>query len=152
VIVDAAQPAPPDGTALSVTTHTDWTIHVHLNADPTVTVTQPAIQATWYVDGGLDNVVPTGTPYTVRVVPSYPAGIASQGPVAARLWATYDDGITWVPVPGTQVVRPGQPATFTLKTPARTNGYVGYRVQMSDASGNAINQTVIRAAYTQPPT
>lgn len=57
---------------------------------------------------------------------------------------------TWVQVPGTRVVRPSQPATFMLKTLAQTNGFVGYHVQMSDADGSAINQTVIRAAFTQP--
>jgi subtilisin family serine protease len=135
----------------SVTTHTVWTINVHLNTQSNSFVTQPAIQTIWYVDGGLDNVVPTGTPYTVRVVPTYPAGTGSHGLVTARLWATYDDGKTWIQVPGTRVVQPGQPATFTLKTPAQTNGFAGYRVQMSDADGNAIDQTVIRAAFTQPP-
>ena len=63
---------------------------------------------------------------------------------------TYDDGQTWVQVPGIRVVQPGQPTTFMLKTPAQTNGFVGYRVQKSDADGNAIYQTVIRTAFTQP--
>lgn len=153
VINDAAENS-PDATAsnpLSVTTHTQWTISVHLNtSQPEKIVTQPVIQATWYVEDGLDNVVPAAVPYTVRVAPSYPDG-SSHGPLTARLWATYDDGKTWIQVPGTQVVQPGQPASFRLKTPALTNGFVGYRVQMSDADGNAIDQTVLRAAYTRSP-
>jgi hypothetical protein len=151
VINDQSSTPSVTGNPLSVKTHTEWTINVHLNTQSNAPVTQPMIQTTWYVDGGLDNVVPTGTPYTVRVVPSYPGGTGSHGLVTARLWATYDDGQTWVQVPGTRVMRPGQPATFRLRTPAQTNGFVGYRVQMSDADGNAINQTVIQAAFTQPP-
>ena len=155
VINDQSQSTLPDsgitGNPLSASTHTVWTINVHLNTQSNAPVTQPMILTTWYVEGGLDNVVPDRTPYSVRVVPAYPAGTGSHGLVSARLWATYDDGKTWVLVPGTQVTRPGQPATFTLRTPARTNGFVGYRVQVSDADGNSIDQTVIRAAYTQPP-
>ena len=136
---------------LSVRTHTEWTVNVHLNTQSNTQVNQPVIQTTWYVDGGLDNVVPAGRAYTVRVVPAFPDGTGSHGPLTARLWATYDDGQTWSQIPGIRVVRPGEAATFTLRTPAQTNGFVGYRVQMSDTDGNAINQTVIRAAYTQPP-
>ncbi|HUN33535.1 MAG TPA: S8 family serine peptidase [Trebonia sp.] len=156
VINDQSQtPLPGSGVTgsnpLSATTHTVWTIDVHLNTQSTTSITQPMILTTWYVNGGLDNVVPSHAPYTVQVVPSYLAGTGHHGLVTARLMATYDDGKTWVAVPGTQVVRAGQPATFTVRTPARTNGFVGYRVQMSDADGNAIDQTVMRAAYTQPP-
>jgi subtilisin family serine protease len=152
VINDQSQDTPFfAGNPISVKTHTEWTVNIHLDPQSNAQVTQPAIGTTWYVDGGLDNVVPAGTPYTVRVVPAYPDGTGSHGLVTARLWATYDDGQTWTQVPGTRVVQPGQPATFTLKTPAQTNGFAGYRVQMSDADGNAINQTVIRAAFTQPP-
>jgi hypothetical protein len=136
---------------LSARSHTEWTINVHVDPNPSHEVPQPAIQASWYVDGGLDNVVPSGRAYTVRVVPSYPGSTGTHGNVTARLWATYDDGQSWVQVPGTQVVQAGQAATFSLRTPAQTNGFVGYRVQMTDADGNAIDQTVIRAAFTQAP-
>jgi hypothetical protein len=146
IVNDQSQTANP----LSVRSHTEWTVNVHLSTR-TSPAAQPAIQATWFVDGGPDNIVPADRPYQVGVVPSYPAGAGSHGVVTARLWATYDDGKTWTQVPGTQTVRPGQPATFTLRTPAQTNGFAGYRVQMSDADGNAINQMVIRAAITQPP-
>lgn len=137
--------------ALSVRSHTEWTVNVHLDQKSARLVPQPAILATWYVHGGLDNVVPAGKAYAVSVVPSYPASTGNYGPVTARLWATYDDGQTWVQVPGTRVVQAGQAATFSLWTPGQTNGFVGYRVQMTDASGNAIDQTVIRAAFTHAP-
>jgi hypothetical protein len=154
VINDVADSS-PDATAgnpLSVRTHTEWTVSVHLDtSQPNVAVTQPVIQTTWYVEGGLDNVVPAGAPYTVRVVPAYPAGTGSHGLLTARLWVTYDDGKTWTQIPATRVVRPGQAVTFTLRTPAQTNGFAGYRVQISDGDGNSIDQTIIRAAYTQPP-
>jgi hypothetical protein len=55
------------GNPISVRTHTEWTINVHLNTQSNQPVTQPVIQTTWYVDGGLDNVVPADTPYTVRI-------------------------------------------------------------------------------------
>lgn len=62
-----------------------------------------------------------------------------RGDLTARLWATYDDGQTWTQVSGEKKVGAGQAATFSLRTPAQTNGFVGYRVVMTDSDGNAID-------------
>jgi subtilisin family serine protease len=149
VVTDQAQSKLP----LSVRSHTEWTVNVDVDEGPGPWSTrhQPAILTDWFVDGGLDTVVPAGKRYTVRVVPSYGMHTQPHGELTARLWATYDDGQTWIQVPGVRVVSAGEAATFSVRTPEQTNGFVGYRTVISDEDGNAIDQTVIRAAYTQAP-
>jgi hypothetical protein len=137
---------------LSPRTHTEWTVNVDLDEGPgpRSNRSQPAILADWSVNSGLDNVVPRDDEYTVDVTPSYSQQYKGEhGRFTAQLWATYDDGTTWTPVGEPTTTRVGKPARFTVETtPAQTNGFVGYRVRMTDQAGNAIDQTVIRAART----
>jgi subtilisin family serine protease len=136
---------------LSPRTHTEWTVNVDLDEGPSPwsNWSQPAILADWSVNSGLDNVVPRDE-YTVDVTPSYSQYYkGDHGRFTSQLWATYDDGATWTPVDEPRTTRLGKPARFTVeKTPTQTNGFVGYRVRMTDEAGNAIDQTVIRAART----
>ncbi|WP_116946799.1 S8 family serine peptidase [Jiangella endophytica] len=58
-----------------------------------------------------------------------------------RLWASYDDGVSWEPA---RVTRRG--STYTaLLDPRRGAGAVGLRVEAWDGGGNRIEQTVLRA-------
>jgi subtilisin family serine protease len=153
---------------LSTTTHTEWTIKVDVDEgcwQPTWPPTepppgarrceplpQPAVTAGWSVGTGLDNVIPAHGPYQVSITPGYLAGYTKRnGAFTVRLWVTHDDGATWTAVPGPVTAERDQPAVFTLnRTLAQTNDFVGYRVSAVDRAGNAIDQTVLRAARTRP--
>jgi hypothetical protein len=66
-----------------------------------------------------------------------PAKFTASGPSGTvrelRAFASLDDGVNWVPV--RSVVPPGWTA----------GGYVSLRVVASDAHGNSVDQTVLRA-------
>jgi hypothetical protein len=60
------------------------------------------------------------------------------------VWASYDDGATWVDVP----VLPSGVGLFSAlaENPARhSGGYVSLRVRATDAGGSVVDQTIIRA-------
>lgn len=54
---------------------------------------------------------------------------------------SYDDGLTWQPVP---VTRTGDDALLRLTHPAAV-GYVSLRALAGDSAGNTVEQTNIRA-------
>ncbi|TDC52103.1 hypothetical protein E1212_09685 [Jiangella ureilytica] len=69
---------------------------------------------------------------------------ASAEPVGGgglRLWASYDDGVSWQPA---RVTRRGSTYTAMLD-PQRGAAAVGLRVEAWDGDGNRIEQTVLRA-------
>jgi subtilisin family serine protease len=61
-----------------------------------------------------------------------------------EVWASYDDGATWVAVP----VRRSAGGRLTANVhnpPSLSGGYVSLRVRASDAGGSVVDQTIIRA-------
>jgi subtilisin family serine protease len=83
--------------------------------------------------------------FTVRT--SRAKGLKSAAPVTGlRAWVTYDDGVTWQPA---SLVKPrhGGDYTVTVRHPkaAKTNGYVGLKVEAWDAAGNRTTQEILRA-------
>lgn len=141
----------PNTTPLSTRTHTEWTVHAEL--DPDQRLEQPAVLLDWAVDSGLDNVVPRQRPHVVRLTPGYSTYYdGDHGPFSVVLWATFDDGQSWVRADRTRV-EAGEIAKLRVRVPrqGQTNGFVGYRAVVTDSAGNAIDQTVIRAARTIPP-
>lgn len=136
----------------STRTHTEWTVNVDFDNE-----FHPGVLLDWWVDTGLDTVVSRHRPHTVKLTPSYGTaytrdGGADHGPFTVKLWATYDDGETWQFADRAAGIEAGEAVKLRVRTPRpdRTNGFVGYRAVVTDSAGNAIDQTVIRAARTVP--
>lgn len=134
---------------LSTQTRTEWTVHTKRPAAGSK-VEQPVVLLDWAVETGLDNVVAPHR-HRVTLTPTYPTRhVGSHGRFAVDLWATYDDGATWVKVGSRSGIAKDSAVGLNVgATPATTNGYVGYRAVVTDAAGNRIDQTVLRAARTR---
>jgi hypothetical protein len=63
-----------------------------------------------------------------------------------RVSVTYDDGASWQPAWHVKR-RHGGDYTVTVRHPkaAKTNGYVGLKVEAWDAAGNRTTQEILRA-------
>ncbi|MFE9204554.1 S8 family serine peptidase [Micromonospora sp. NPDC007230] len=102
-------------------------------------------QVTYDVDTGLDNRVKPRVPQTMTVnAKPWLAGGADV--VDVKVWASYDDGKTWLALTLTPTGTAGTyTARFTTPTAADTSGYVSLRTTAADAKGHQVEQTVERA-------
>ncbi|MFL6077819.1 MAG: hypothetical protein ACJ73S_31030 [Mycobacteriales bacterium] len=92
---------------------------------------------------GLDGHAPAG-PSTLGLTVAPPEGAAAETVTAVTVEVSYDDGQTWTPATvtgsGSQFT-----ATYTTPDPAGTDGYVSVRTTATDAAGDSVTQTLIRA-------
>jgi hypothetical protein len=92
---------------------------------------------------GLDGHAPAGAS-TLGVTVAPPLGATPTPITGVTVEVSYDDGQTWAPASvagsGSQFT-----ATYTTPDPASTNGYVSVRTTATDAAGDAVTQTLIRA-------
>jgi hypothetical protein len=84
-----------------------------------------------------ENGTPGGQAATIPVTVTPQPGSAAGANRSLTVEVSYDDGVTWAPAP----VAGGQAA---VRHPAAP-GYVSLRATATDASGNTVTQTVIRA-------
>ncbi|ALG11971.1 S8 family peptidase [Kibdelosporangium phytohabitans] len=98
----------------------------------------PLLQVDYSVPADLANKAPAGRKVTIGLHARH-----QNGPTSARFkaWVSYDDGKAWREV---EVDRQGR-AVVDHPRFDRTNGFVALRVQGTDAAGNAVEQTVLRA-------
>ncbi|MCP2166354.1 S8 family serine peptidase [Goodfellowiella coeruleoviolacea] len=125
---------------LSTSVRADWTF-----ASDTVAGAEPAALPLTAVRFApvLDehNRAPSGVPFPV---PLYLQRNGQDKPGEVRelaVWASFDDGATWTAVPVRTVA--GQRLAFPHHP--RGAGYVSLRASATDAEGNAVEQTIIRA-------
>lgn len=117
----------------STRTDTSWTFRSQRE-----TATLPLLQVDYRTPAELNNVVTANRRATIEL-----SARNQKGPVSARLraWVSYDDGGTWREV---DVNHRGQ-AVIDHPRLDRTNGFVALRVRATDAAGNSVDQTVLRA-------
>ncbi|TWD82207.1 subtilase family protein [Kribbella amoyensis] len=106
----------------------------------------PLLQVDYRIGTDGWNRAAANRPAQVGLTVRHQTGLAGPKPAGVRLWATYDDGLTWTEARGMKLAADGT-AVARVDHPAlkKTNGYVGLRVQAWDAAGNTVTQTVNRA-------
>jgi hypothetical protein len=92
-----------------------------------------------------DGVAPAGAPYLVTLEVERLEGAPVAAVTSLALEVSYDEGKTWRSAP---VARVGDRAVALLWHPARA-GFVSLRSHASDAAGDTVLQTVIRAYATR---
>ena len=101
-----------------------------------------------------DYVVPTdarnrakaGSTVTIDLTVRHQDDLTGLHPSGARVWTSYDDGLTWKPA--AKVTDRGQGRyAVAVHHPAvqNNNGFVDLRIQAWDDAGNSVTQTVDRA-------
>ncbi|WP_114907349.1 S8 family serine peptidase [Ornithinimicrobium murale] len=133
----------------STRTDTSWTFDsTGAGEDSAV---QPLLSVDYDVPVGLDNTVPAGSNEEIAVTVTHPDGLPQGGTVEeARLWASVDDGATWTEL-ATSLSGGSGGAQFTARMEHPDGeGHVSLRVEATDADGNSVEQTVIRAYGIQP--
>ena len=86
------------------------------------------------------NRAPAGVPFTIPVSVQDQSGAPVTALRSLTVEASYDDGQSWQRVP---LVRAGTGWTALVRHPAA--GFVSLRARASDAAGNEVDQTIIRA-------
>ncbi|MDP4509312.1 S8 family peptidase [Nonomuraea turcica] len=136
---EMTQARDPASWALSTKTSTAWTFTTEKPASDEQRML-PLVMVDYALDLDLYNRAPRGRPYSFGISLRQ---TDPQGPriTQAKVWTSMDDGTTWKPADvsganGSYTVRPHHPSR---------GGFVSLRVQGSDAAGNTVEQTIIRA-------
>ncbi|WP_433293913.1 S8 family serine peptidase [Actinoplanes sp. CA-030573] len=120
---------------LSPRSHTVWTVK-SVPAAPGRVELMPVLQLDYRIGADLAGDVPGGR-QSIGLAAVHLPGAAGAGTIAgATLSVSFDDGVTWRPVPVA-----GGVASFT----APHHGFVSLRARAWDTRGNAVTQEVIRA-------
>ncbi|MFI6095423.1 S8 family serine peptidase [Lentzea sp. NPDC051213] len=117
--LDAAR----DTSALSTQVHTAWEFSGAADGK------LPLLEVDYSLPVDLRNSWRAGAPMPVKFTASRQAGTVRE----LRAYASFDDGVNWVPVKS--LVPPG----------GKPGGFVSLRVVATDAAGNSVDQTVLRA-------
>jgi subtilisin family serine protease len=144
--LDVAQDLLP----LSRKTHSVWDFTMTAPPAQGNAVVQPVMMLDWTLGTDMQNRVTSTKPTTVAVTPYFAKGYPYRDDFRATLSVSYDDGVAWTKV-ATDKADAGSPLEFRVPPPRSSNGYVSYRVTVTDDNGNSIEQTVIKAAYAPTP-
>ena len=126
---------------LSQRTHTVWDVVSLPIVSPEGIELMPVLQMDYRVDTDLGGTAKGGK-QKIGFSASHLPGVRGGGRiVAGTLAVSFDDGVTWRPVPVTRAAGGGWTASFT----APERGYVSLRATARDDAGNTISQEVIRA-------
>ncbi|MET9628636.1 S8 family serine peptidase [Lentzea sp. NPDC006480] len=123
LVLDAAR----DTSALSTNVHTSWEFSAA--ADGRL----PLLEVDYTVPVDLRNSWKAGAPMPVKFTASRQSGAGKATVRELHAFASFDDGANWVPVKS--LVPPG----------GKAGGFVSLRVVATDADGNTVDQTVLRA-------
>lgn len=93
----------------------------------------PLLEVDYSVPVDLRNSWKAGVPMPAKFTASRQVGSGNASLRSLQAYASFDDGVTWVPVKS--LVPPGGAA----------GGFVSLRVVAADADGNTVDQTVLRA-------
>ncbi|MGW1057073.1 S8 family serine peptidase [Micromonospora rubida] len=126
----------------STKVNTAWTFHSQ-RADARQIM--PMLSVDYDVDVDVNNRAKAGSRFDIDLTVRHPNGLSGLAVRNAKLWVSYDDGVTWKSA-DVDRKRTGQ-FESTVRHPklAATNGFVSLRVQATDADGNTVEQTVTRA-------
>lgn len=117
----------------STTTDTTWRFKSSRPAGDAL-AKLPLLQVDYSVPAGLDHQVKAGS--------LKPLSLKVDSAKSAKGWVSFDDGASWKALP---LLPLGKGRFSTVVLHARTAGHVSLKVQASDAAGNSIEQTVLRA-------
>ncbi|SEN77625.1 S8 family serine peptidase [Nonomuraea pusilla] len=145
VVMDVRRDQPWWTTSTKV--NTDWTFHSEQAGG---TSPLPVLSVDYDLDVDQANSAPVGSALRVGLGLRYPKGMAGPRVTEAKLWASYDDGATWQPVPLTAAGDAAFTGAVENPASARAGGFVSLRVQATDAGGNTVLQTVTRAYQLRP--
>lgn len=130
----------------STRTDTSWSFDSH-GAGEGVTTVLPLLRVDYDTRVGLDNTVPAGSvrPLGLRVV--HPDGLGDAPFIrSAQLWVSYDEGDSWHEVAAVPTGPSRGSGNYTaLVVHPQEHESVSLRVEATDADGNSIEQTVLRA-------
>lgn len=127
---------------------TTWTFHSA--APPSGRQLLPLLQVDYRLKLDLLNRAADRTSYNFTLGVGHQSGVTGPGITALHAWASFDDGATWSPIT-LSALSPGRwLAVVSHPKAAATTGAVSLRVSASDADGNSIDQTVLRAYGLQP--
>jgi subtilisin family serine protease len=144
MITSRFDPTGPFSNEWNMSYETDTTFRFHSsrpNGDDLVAL--PLLLPTYDLAVDLRNLAPATAGYQVRFggvgERDYDAGAMTAGSASV----SYDDGVTWHPV----TVHPSGPGFVATvdNAAAGSGGYVSLRVDLTDANGNSVEQTIIRA-------
>ncbi|HEY1916170.1 MAG TPA: hypothetical protein VGH27_11415 [Streptosporangiaceae bacterium] len=102
----------------------------------------PLVFASYDFGAGLTGQVPAGGTHTFTVSAFHEAGDNGPAITHAKVQVSFDDGTTWAPA--TVTGQGGGDYSVTVNQPD-TSGYVSVRVTLTDAAGDSLQQTIIRA-------
>jgi hypothetical protein len=97
--------------------------------------------------GNLDllNRAPNSTSYAFTLGIGHQGGITGPRITGANAWASFDDGATWSQIGLVRLDDFRWRAVVSHPMGAASSGAVSLRVAATDADGNSIDQTVVRA-------
>ncbi|GAA4623572.1 hypothetical protein GCM10023196_020260 [Actinoallomurus vinaceus] len=114
----------------------------------------PLVFASYGLDVDQSGRAPASRPETFRLTGYHQAHETNASPVTkAAVEVSFDDGATWAAVSDVRADHGGFAVTVPAGPPAggKSTGYVSLRTRLSDTSGSALSQTIIRA-YALPTT
>jgi hypothetical protein len=87
-----------------------------------------------------------GAPFTIRFTVSHQLGEGPPSGVSATVSESFDDGKTWT-APQAATAAGGNQFAATIAQPAlpATSGFASLRVTATDAAGDSVTQTIVRA-------
>jgi hypothetical protein len=117
-----------------------WTVRSgHVEGDTPQRLALSSIRISPKLDGR--NAAPAGRRFEVPLTVEHQAGPAAGRATKVTAEVSYDDGHTWRPAP---VRGTGDHRVATLRHPGGP-GFVSLRVHASDAAGDTVTETVLRA-------
>ncbi|OLF05327.1 hypothetical protein BLA60_36465 [Actinophytocola xinjiangensis] len=102
-------------------------------------------QVDFRLDLDRDNQARSGSVYTFLVNAGHVPGVDGPSMRQVRSWASFDDGKTWKEIP---LLRMGNGSHLAIVGHPKVSGgnpAVSLRVQATDAAGNSVDQTLVRA-------
>jgi hypothetical protein len=128
---------------------TTWTFH-----SPTVPSGRallPLLQVDYQL-GKLDllNRAPSSTSYGFTLAIGHQSGVSGPPITSANAWVSFDDGATWSQLALVRLDDLRWRVVVSYPKTAPSSGAVSLRVAATDAGGNSIDQTILRAYGLQP--
>jgi hypothetical protein len=106
---------------------------------------EPLLFVGYQTGAGADDVVPAGSQATVGLSVGHQKGAAATPITGVTAKVSFDDGSTWTSVTPTRTGSGQYQISYQQPALDQTSGFASLQVTATDAAGNSIDQTVIRA-------
>lgn len=105
----------------------------------------PLVFASYDFGANLQGQITAPGTETFTLTGYHEAGETGPPITSASVQVSFDDGTTWVPANLASLGNGQFRVSFAQPDPSATSGYASVRVSLSDAAGDALHQTIIRA-------